>query len=264
MIATALAEPYNISMRVELEPLVSAHAQVQERPDGWRFELRAGESKAYRLAQVDDYHRLPRRRFLHKPPLHLQLRARASHAQLQGTWGFGLWNDPFGLSLGFGGRAWRLPVLPNAAWFFHASPQSHLAFRDALPGSGLLAATYRSPRIPSLMLASATLAAPLLALRPTSRWLRRQAARMILQDTLALQVDPTAWHEFGLRWAADAIEFEVDGKLVYRNQISPRGPLGLVLWIDNQFAFWRPDGQFGFGTLPSSESWLEIEDLRLN
>jgi len=59
---------------------------------------------------------------MHAPPCTFSLHARLSGTDLPGTWGFGLWNDPFGLSLGFGGQAARLPALPQAAWFMHASP----------------------------------------------------------------------------------------------------------------------------------------------
>jgi hypothetical protein len=44
--------------------------------------------------------------------------------------------------------------------------------------------------------------------------------------------------------------------------VSPRPPLGLVIWIDNQYAAWHPDGKIGFGVLENTEpAWLEIEDL---
>jgi hypothetical protein len=42
-----------------------------------------------------------------------------------------------------------------------------------------------------------------------------------------------------------------------------RDRLGLTLWIDNQYAAWRPDGKIGFGVLGNEEAWLEIADLNL-
>jgi len=195
----------------------------------------------------------------------MQLSARASQKESPGTWGFGLWNDPFGFSLGFGGTRGRLPALPNAAWFFFASQQNNLSLRDELPGSGALAATFQSPRIPTLALTPAALALPLLAWSPTSRWLRRQAAKVIRQDAVTLKINPTDWHEYELSWQNDFLEFSVDGKLVLQTQITPQPPLALVLWLDNQYATWQPSGRLSYGTLATPpDCWVEIKGLRLN
>lgn len=240
-------------------------AQIKETPNGWRLGLDPGNASSYRLVQLDNYAGLARRAFPHSAPVKMQLSARASHKELPGTWGFGLWNDPFGFSLGLGGTRGRLPALPNAAWFFFASPQNHLSLRNELPGSGALAATYSSPRIPAFVLAPATVAVPLLALPLTSRWLRRQAARVIHQDVISLTIDPTLWHEYELIWQNDGIKFSVDGELTLQTAIVPRPPLALVLWLDNQFAAWQPSGRMSYGTLATPpDCWVEIKDLRLN
>src|SRR4030065_884686 len=127
----------------------------------WHLETPSGAKGPYRLAQLDDYHTLPRSSFPWQPPLHLLVRARTSARDLPGTWGFGLWNDPFSLSLGFGGGERRFLACPNAAWFFHASPPNYLSFRNDLPAQGFLASTFRAPNPPASLLA---LAAPLGAL----------------------------------------------------------------------------------------------------
>ena len=125
--------------------------------NGWRLGIQKGDSSGYRDAQLDDYSQLPRHRFPHRT-LSLSLRARTSSMSHAGTWGFGLWNDPFGLSLGFGGSPFRLPTLPNAAWFFYASPQNYLSFTDDKPAQGFLAQTFRSPKFhPLLILAGLAL-----------------------------------------------------------------------------------------------------------
>ena len=137
----------------DLIPIHTRAAQVHAlAPGAWRLEIPAGAAGRYRLAQVDDYHRLRRRDFPWRPPLRLSLRARASAPDLPGTWGFGLWNDPFSLSMGLGGAAQRFPALPNAAWFFFASPPNYLSFRDDLPAQGFLAATFQAPAIPAPLL----------------------------------------------------------------------------------------------------------------
>jgi hypothetical protein len=54
----------------------------------------------------------------------------------------------------------------------------------------------------------------------------------------------------------------VDNTLVLESPISPCPPLGLVIWIDNQYAAFTPDGKIGFGLLKNTEpAWLEIENL---
>lgn len=249
------------------EPLqisTSPGASVETTRQGWRLSIPTGAEGAYRLAQMDDYRGRSRDRFLHQPATQIGLRARASSAALPGTWGFGLWNDPFSLSIGFGsGR--RFPALPNAAWFFFASPENHLSLRDDLPGRGALAASFRSPTLPAPVLGLAGIGLPLLVLRPLSRWLRRTASGVIWQDALALEIDPTRWRHYSLKWGQEQVLFEIDGKQVLQSAVSPRAPLGLVIWLDNQYAAWKPDGRLAYGTLPTpAECWIEIEGLKIS
>ena len=106
------------------------------------------------------YARLPRREFSARPPLTFSLRARASSESIPGTWGFGLWNDPFGLSLGFGGNPFSLPALPNAIWFFHASPKNYLSFREDKPAQGFTCSNISAVRAFIHSLLTAGLALP--------------------------------------------------------------------------------------------------------
>ncbi len=196
--------------------------------------------------------------------LTLELRARISAPHLPGTWGFGLWNDPFGLSLGFGGNAARLPTFPEAAWFFHGSAPNYLSLRNDLPAQGFFAGTFHSARMSSLLLTPFLLALPFLALRPISRLFRKLAGRFVHQAGTAIKIDATAWHGYSLKWECERVDFAVDGHRILETPISPRTPLGLVLWIDNQFASWNPEGRFGYGTLENPEAWLELESIRIN
>ena len=92
------------------------HGQVSgSYSDGFHLTLPEVEKQQYCLAQLDNYMRLSRRQFPYQPPIHLRLEARVSGAELPGTWGFGLWNDPFSLGCITGGVSRLLPVLPNAA-----------------------------------------------------------------------------------------------------------------------------------------------------
>ena len=159
--------------------------------DGWRLGIQKGDSSGYRDAQLDDYSQLPRHRFPHRS-LSLSLRARTSSISPAGTWGFGLWNDPFGLSLGFGGSPFRLPALPNAVWFFYASPQNYLSFTRIDTGERtspyrpagckwIYAQTFRSPKFhPLLILAG-------LALPFSRKVTRKLLSKVIDEDSVRCQ-----------------------------------------------------------------------------
>jgi hypothetical protein len=227
------------------------------------LQIPGGPSGRYRLAQLDDYGGLARSQFYWQPPLCLELRARVSDAALPGTWGFGLWNDPFTARLGLKGTARRFPALPEAAWFFYASPPNYLAVHDAHPAQGFLAATFASRSIRPWLLATGVPVLPLLAWPVTARLLRRLARHFVAEDAVQLTVDPTQWHDYRLEWRADAARFAMDGETCFTTTITPRGPLGLVLWIDNQYAAFPPDGRLRFGTLPNEPAWLELADMNI-
>jgi hypothetical protein len=250
-------------MTPELHPRTTPGATVEPLgPRRWRLTIPAGPPGRYRWAQLDDYLHRRRPAFPWRPPVHLTLRARASQAALPGTWGFGLWNDPFSAGLGLGGTARRLPALPNTAWFFHASPPNYLALRDDHPAQGLLAATFASPALPAPLLALAAPALPFLAWPRAARGLRRLASRLVAEDATGLAPDPTTWHTYDLAWLADGVRFSVDGTLCFETTVSPRPPLGLVLWVDNQYAAFPASGTLRFGTLANPEpAWIELEGI---
>ena len=248
-----------------LRPRTALEAQVQALgPDTWRLHLPAGPAGRYRLAQLDDYCGQPRRAFLRQPPLRLELSARSSAAVLPGTWGFGLWNDPFGLGLLYGGELLHLPALPQAAWFFFASPPNHLTLRDSLPGQGALAAVFRSRRWPMILLAPGAPLLPLLGWPPFGRLARRLARGLIDEAGIELALDVCDWHRYSLEWQTDGVHFSVDGRPVLHSALAPRSPLGLVIWLDNQYAAAPPSGRFSYGALSSEQpAWVEISGLKL-
>lgn len=85
--------------------------------------------------------------------------------------------------------------------------------------------------------------------------------KVIAEDGVALSVDPTQWHRYKLEWRETRAIFEVDDALVFESPVSPHPPLGLVIWIDNQYAAFTPDGKIGFGVLANDDAWLEIKEL---
>jgi hypothetical protein len=253
--------PAKSGAELSLHPRLSHGGQIKSMGEGrWRLEIPAGPGDQYRLAQVEDYTGLRRHEFPWKSPVVLSVRARASHREIPGTWGFGLWNDPFALSLGFGGASRALPALPNAAWFFFASPPNYLSLRDDIPALGALAATFRSLEVPALLLAPAGLALPLAFLPPGARLLRWAARRIIRQDAGSLHLDPTQWHDYQLDWRTEEVTFKVDGDVAFATFVVPSTPLGLVIWIDNQYAALPPDGRLAYGNLANENAaWIEIE-----
>jgi len=248
-----------------LSPAVSGGGTVEPLPGGGqRLTVPAGTQRVYRLAQQDDTRGLRRGAFRHQPPCRLSLRARVSAADLPGTWGFGLWNDPFTTALGLGGGMRSLPALPNTAWFFHASALNGLTLRDDLPANGFLAGVFVSPPTQVLHYVLGGLALPLLLIRPAARWLRRMARRLIREDSTRLTLDPTEWHSYQLDWRRDGVRFQVDGTTQLETEISPTGPLGLVIWIDNQYAAFNADGRLRYGLEAGAEAaWLEIDELAI-
>lgn len=231
--------------------------------ESWQLSIPPAPEGAYRLAQLDDYLHLRRKDFLWQAPAVLELDARVLKADFKGTWGFGWWNDPFGMGIGVKGTARRMPTLPNAIWFFYASPPNYLSLRDDLPAQGFLAATFSSPHIPLPLLAGGIPALPLLGFKRSARWLRRMGRKFVQQDAVLLDLDQTVWRNYRLEWQAGRAVFYVDRQPVFATSISPLGKLGLVLWIDNQYAAFTPDGRLAFGTLPNDETaWLELKNIQ--
>jgi len=242
-----------------------------------RLALPGAVAGSYGDAQIDDYGNLPPSRYLWRPPLRLEVRVRASHpahpthparqppaadagepqAYLRGTVGFGFWNYPFSLS----GRVVRLP---DAVWFFGASPPANMALVPGIPGWGWKAQVVHAHRLRALAAAIPTAPAVLFA-RLTggeamaARWVQRVsgAAEVPLETSLA------DWHTYSLDWLPHVARFAVDGAEVLAVPDPPRGPLGFVAWIDNQYAIATPRGAFGFGTLQSGPEWLELDWLRI-
>jgi hypothetical protein len=233
---------------------------------GARLVVRQGEHSLYSNAQIDDYAGRPRSQFLHTPPLVLTLRARFSHGPatrdapgLRGTAGFGFWNDPFMMTDP------RPPALPRALWFFYASPPSDMKLDLATPGWGWKAATIDALR-PSAI--GPALAAPLLVPLMNFPWVYRRAwpaiqRRLRIAESL-VSAGMTGWHTYGIEWGTGPTQgrcrFLVDSALVL-DAPAPRGPLGLVIWCDNQYMVVQPWGRLAHGVLETGEQWLEVEDI---
>lgn len=249
-----------------LLPLISPGSTARKTDtDQIRLEIPAGPAGRYRLAQLDDYQRLPRRKFIWQAPVELSLTARASSSLIPGTWGFGFWNDPFSLALPDRARTLLLPTLPNTAWFFFAAPENYLSLRDDLPANGNLAAIFSSPHWPGFLSLATAPFLPLLLIHPMARWLRQLGSRVIKETSAPLSLEPEKPRRYRLNWETNQVRFWVDGELVHTSHATPQGPLGFVLWLDNQYAAWLPNGRLKYGTLENPRpAWIEIESLRIN
>lgn len=234
-------------------------------PGHWRLSIPAGTEECYRVAQLDDFSKLKRSHFHWQSPVTLKVSARVSSQDHAGTWGFGFWNDPFTLSLGISGASRRLPALPNAAWFFYASPHNYLSFCNDQPANGMLAGVFSSPEIPSPLLAPGAVLLPLMLSRFTTPLLRWLISLFVSETASKIHRNWKDWHQFAVCLEKDSATFHIDGKQVFQSAISPHSNLGLVIWIDNQFARLAPGERFRAGKLKTEkESWLEIQDLNVD
>jgi hypothetical protein len=223
-----------------------------------RLTITHGDQRTYHDAQIWDYARVARKDFPNRAPLRMTIRARFSHNAdaLRGTAGFGFWNQPVMPN------QW-LPRLPRYCWFFFGSPPTNMKFDLDTAGSGWKAATLDMSRWLFLLLAPFTPIGFLLMRVPSLyRALWPIAQRIIGVAEHLVTADMRDWHTYRLEWREDSCRFWVDDQLLLTTASSPRGALGFVAWIDNQFAVITPQGQLGMGLLDAAgDQWLEIESL---
>jgi hypothetical protein len=222
----------------------------------------------YADAQIDDYGQLARAHFPWRPPLRMKVEARSSLPAatassdeasniLRGTAGFGFWNYPFSIR-------GDVLMLPEAVWFFYASPPSNMALVPGIPGWGWKAQVVHSMRPGALlstlpMALSTSLALLTGEVRPATRWMQRLTGA----HEALLDVDMTTWHTYMLEWRKHEARFLVDNQEVLCAPNPPTRPLGFVAWLDNQFAIATPRGQLRFGTVGSGPQWFEITKLQI-
>lgn len=195
------------------------------------------------------------RPFIRRPPLRLRLRARMSHAEgaLRGTAGFGLWNYPFTVP----------PRLPQAIWFFYGSPPNDMPLAMGVPGHGWKAAVLDAGRPRLLALAPlAPLAVPLLNVPALYRGLYPPLQRAAGVAEALVRAPLDQWHDYTIEWGERRSRLLVDGRVVLADAPSPRGPLCLVVWVDNQYLVLTPQGRLRWGLLDLPErQWLEVGGL---
>jgi hypothetical protein len=82
-----------------------------------------------------------------------------------------------------------------------------------------------------------------------------------LAETMIVMPD-NAWHHYVIDWQVDSVTWYIDDISVARTPFAPHGPLGLCIWIDNQWLSATPDGQFGWGLVDAIDT-LEIRDITI-
>ncbi len=222
-------------------------------------------TQGYTDAQVDDYG-LPGVRRRGDYPwrvlqrgVSLRVVARFSHGEgdLLGTAGFGFWNAPFG------DPTVRGVARPSACWFFYGSAPNNLPLAAEGPGRGWFAATLDASRPSAIPLIPLV---PFVLLANRVGRIRRRlwpwVQRRLGISHVSIATNMTEWHEYRLAWRRNGCVFQVDGRTLLHTPHSPRGPLGFVCWIDNQYMVATADGRFRWGTLATPEwQWLELREL---
>ena len=234
-----------------------------------RMAFDSARQGVYTDAQIDDYGHLKRSDFPWRPPLRLNVVARSSlpaaslrnyyedTVTLQGTAGFGFWNYPFSVK-------GDILMLPEAVWFFYASPPSNMALVPGIPGWGWKAQVVHSLQAGSLVASvplAATIALGVLSgnTRSAARWMQKVSGAC----EALLPVEMDEWHTYTLEWQHKEALFWVDDRLILRSPKPPSRPLGFVAWLDNQYAIATPRGALRFGTVTSGSQWLELESIKI-
>ena len=222
------------------------------------------EPDGYTNAQIDDYGGKRRRDYPWQAGagVCLSLRARFSHPadQLAGTAGFGFWNAPFGDPT----TPW--PTLPQATWFFLAGRPNNLPLNPHGPGQDFFASTLDATTWRALRLAP--LAPPVVLLNRIHSFKEKFWPKVQHQLGMSYQqidqIDLTKWQTYKIHWKKSGCTFIINGEIVLETTQSPRGPLGFVCWIDNQFMQVTPTGRVQAGVTPlKQDQWLEIDQLSL-
>ena len=267
--SSAVCEDFTHGVGTRWTETMYGNGTLQVVDGALRMGFDMAQKSQYTDAQIDDYAGLARASFPWRPPLKMEVRARASHPSatsvsddedtsvLRGTAGFGFWNYPFSVR-------GDILMLPEAVWFFYASPPSNMALVPGVPGWGWKAQVVHSMRVEAIASVIPT------ALttgwgrlkgetRPAARWLQRLSGA----HEALLDAELTEWHTYTLEWRTHLATFRVDDALVLRVPDPPSRPLGFVAWLDNQYAVATPRGILRFGTLNSGPEWFEMDSIRI-
>lgn len=228
--------------------------------EGLRLTVNPTAERQYSNAQISDYYMRDEDKlrfdFRWRPPLRMTVTAWTKVGKPVGTAGFGFWNHPFSPDIK------RLPRLPQAIWFFFGSPPNNMQLAYGVPGHGWKAATIDATR--ALYLAPFALPAVLLMRIPRLyKRLWQPIQRRLNIGEAALDVGLLASrHTYRIDWQVNRAIFTIDDNVVLETPFAPRGALGFVAWVDNQYAIVTPQGNFGFGVIKvEQEQTMVLEQV---
>ena len=122
-----------------------------------------------------------------------------------------------------------------------------------------------SPPIPPALLALAAPVFPLLTLPWLAKRIRPAIARVIKDDSRSINLDVTQWNQYTGQLEQSLVRFKIDKAEIFRTKVAPRSPLGFVIWIDNQFASFPPNGKLAYGTMKNSRpAWIEVKQIEIS
>jgi hypothetical protein len=235
---------------------------VYRRPGALHLALQPDESnQTYHNAQITEYSPA-QKDFQFRAPLTMKIQAYSSlhPANIRGTAGFGFWNHPFSPDQ----KGWGLP---QTLWFFFSGKDSNMALARGVQGNGWKAATMDARRgIARVLLPFAPLAMPLMRVNALYNALYPigQSALAIQEASLDAEL-LTAIHEYEIEWRNEGAIFRVDGEIVQQTRHVPKGALGFIAWMDNQFAVVTPQGNFQMGLVPVDKAQsLVLESIEIN
>jgi hypothetical protein len=79
-----------------------------------------------------------------------------------------------------------------------------------------------------------------------------------------LPVDLATVHTYELEWLPKLVIFRVDRQQIHVSPCAPRGPLGFIAWMDNQYAVVTPQGRFRFGLVATTrQQWLALDQVEI-
>lgn len=228
---------------IALHHIEQGAGQVEQDGDGWALRVTPASAVAYSNAMLTSYH--TRRDFSFGAGARLELTAHAE-GTLHGTAGFGFWNHPYGMGL----------RPPRAVWFFFSTPPNDMPLALGVPGHGFKATVFDAQRLPFYALLPFAplgvllMRVPLLyrALWPVGQW-------AIGVDECALDAALLRTpRRYAIDWGRDRVTFSMDGDTVFTTRRVPRGQLGFVAWVDNQYAIVTPQGRVGAGVVDGQDS----------
>ena len=219
-----------------LNVVEQGYGEVTPSVDGWELQVSQTTAATYSNAMITTYR--SRQDFTFTSGTRLELTAHLE-GELHGTAGFGFWNHPYGLGM----------RLPRAIWFFFSSSPSEMSLAMDVPGRGFKAAVFDAQRwLFYLLLPAAPIGMLLMRFPAFYRRLWPVGQRAIGVDEAMLDggllLKP---RRYTIDWNDLSVSFKIDDEMVLTTRHVPRGKLGLVAWIDNQYAVITPQGKFHFG-----------------